>query len=152
MFQLRAQMDVTVSDLEWQEAWSLSQSGYSLFSGSPLSFGSEKEKAYSCDSVGGMGYTCLGIKRRCMQIRAVVWVVNLCVCVYVCLWRGRQPQIEWEMWRSLEKYDQHQITTSSSLFVTSQGLDASVDKTKPGRWYQRGFCLVFHKSDSIYIS
>jgi len=49
-----------------------------LFSGSPLSFGSEKEKAYSCDSVGGMGYTSLGIKRRCMQIRAVVWVVNVC--------------------------------------------------------------------------
>lgn len=102
MFQLRAQMDVTVSDLEWQEAWSLSQSGYSLFSGSTLSFGSEKEKAYSCDSVGGMGYTRLRIKRWCVQIRAVVWVVN--VCVYMSVegktasnWM-RDVEKPWKIW------------------------------------------------------
>lgn len=82
-----------------QKAWSLRQSDYNLFSGSPLSFGSKKEKAYTCNDAGGMGDTWLRIKRSACK-SGQLFGLQRCTCV--CLQWERRPQTEWEMWTNLE--------------------------------------------------
>lgn len=55
IFQVRAEMDVTVLVLEWQEALSLRQDDCTLFLVFPLSFGSKEAKADCHGNAGEMG-------------------------------------------------------------------------------------------------
>lgn len=86
IFQVRAEMDVTVLVLEWQEALSLRQDDFVL--GVFLEFwqqGGESLRSWKCRRDGFAGLEIKAIDGTCR----LWWAFRLEMCPCVCLWEQK---------------------------------------------------------------